>query len=40
MEKLGFEFIKEYITVPGWINFEQSVKHWELTLEKFRKLYT
>jgi len=38
MEKLGFEFIKEYITVPGWINFEQPVKHWELTREKFRQL--
>jgi len=38
MEKLGFEFIKEYITVPGFINFEQPVKHWELTLEKFRQL--
>lgn len=38
MEKLGFEFIKEYITVPGFINFEQPVKHWELTIEKFRQL--
>jgi RimJ/RimL family protein N-acetyltransferase len=39
LEKLGFEFIKEYITVPGWINFEQPVKHWELTLQKFKELY-
>lgn len=39
MEKLGFEFIKEYITVPGFINFEQPVKHWELTHEKFKQLY-
>ena len=39
MEKLGFEFIKEYITVPGFINFEQPVKHWELTYEKFKQLY-
>jgi len=38
MEKLGFEFIKEYVTVPGFINFEQPVKHWELTLQKFRQL--
>ena len=38
MEKLGFEFIKEYITVPGFINFEQPVKHWELTYEKFKLL--
>lgn len=39
MQKLGFDFIKEYITVPGFINFEQPVKHWELTLEKFRQLH-
>ncbi len=39
MEKLGFEFIKEYVTVPGWINFEQPVKHWELTYQKFGQLY-
>ena len=39
MEKLGFDFIKEYITVPGWINFEQLVKHWELSFEKFQQLY-
>ena len=38
MERAGFEFIKEYITVPGWINFEQPVKHWELTYEKFKQL--
>ena len=38
MEKLGFDFIKEYVTVPGWINFEQPVKHWELSLEKFKQL--
>ena len=38
MENLGFEFIKEYVTVPGFINFEQPVKHWELTLQKFRQL--
>jgi RimJ/RimL family protein N-acetyltransferase len=40
MKKLGFDFIKEYVTVPGWINFEQPVKHWELSLEKFKELYT
>ena len=38
MEKTGFEFVKEYITVPGFINFEQPVKHWELTCEKFKSL--
>ena len=38
LERVGFEFIKEYVTVPGWINFEQPVKHWELSYEKFRQL--
>jgi len=26
MQKLGFEFVKEYTTTPGWLNFEQPVK--------------
>ena len=38
LEKLGFTFIKEYTTVPGWINFEQPVKHWELTYEQFQRM--
>lgn len=36
LEKAGFEFVKEYITVPGSLNFEQPVKLWLLTGEKFR----
>ena len=24
----GFQLVKEYITTPGWINFEQPVKLW------------
>ena len=28
LEKLGFEFEKEYITTPGFLNFEQPVKRW------------
>ena len=28
LEKLGFELVKEYITTPGYINFEQPVKRW------------
>lgn len=39
MEKLGFDLTKEYVTIPGWINYEQPVKHWELSREKFRQLY-
>lgn len=35
IEKLGFEFVKEYTTIPGWICFEQPVKRWVLTREMF-----
>lgn len=38
MEKLGFDLVKEYITIPGSLNFEQPVKRWEMTVEKFREL--
>jgi RimJ/RimL family protein N-acetyltransferase len=38
LEKVGFEFIKEYITIPGSLNFEQPVKRWELSYEKFQLL--
>jgi RimJ/RimL family protein N-acetyltransferase len=34
LEKAGFELVKEYITTPGSINFEQPVKRWEMTIEK------
>ena len=37
LAKAGFEFVKEYITIPGYLNFEQAVKQWQLTLEKFRE---
>lgn len=38
LEKSGFTFVKEYITVPGSINFEQPVKRWEMTRERFLEL--
>ncbi|MFN2437858.1 MAG: GNAT family N-acetyltransferase [Chitinophagaceae bacterium] len=38
LEKVGFEFVKEYITTPGSLNFEQLVKRWELSYEKFKQL--
>ena len=28
LEKLGFEFIKQYTTTPGWINYYQPVNLW------------
>lgn len=38
LEKVGFEMVKEYITVPGFINFEQPVKQWKMTSGHFKKL--
>ncbi len=38
LEKAGFSFVKEYITTPGWLNFEQPVRLWEMSLEKFKAL--
>lgn len=35
MEKVGFEFVKEYITTPGSLNFEQPVNQWKMTKERF-----
>ena len=36
LEKAGFEFIKEYMTIPGWLNFEQPVKLWEMSYDRFK----
>lgn len=38
LEKVGFQFEKEYTTTPGYINFEQPVRRWKLTKERYRKL--
>jgi RimJ/RimL family protein N-acetyltransferase len=38
-EKLGFELVKEYITIPGYLNFQQPVKQWLMTRERFDKFY-
>lgn len=35
LEKVGFEFVKKYITIPGAINFEQEVNRWRMTKEQF-----
>jgi RimJ/RimL family protein N-acetyltransferase len=37
LEKLGFQFESEYITTPGWSNFEQPVKRWVLEYKDFIK---
>ena len=34
LEKAGFRFVREYRTVPGWINFEQPVCLWEMSKEE------
>jgi [ribosomal protein S5]-alanine N-acetyltransferase len=39
LETAGFTMEKEYITIPGSLNFEQPVKRWVLTEERFRQLY-
>jgi RimJ/RimL family protein N-acetyltransferase len=38
MEKIGFAFVKSYITIPGYINFEQEVNLWEMDLARFKEL--
>ncbi len=37
LQNAGFEFVKEYITTPGWINFEQPVKLWVMSYERFKE---
>jgi len=36
LEKAGFIFIKEYLTTPGFLNFEQPVNLWELTSGQYK----
>jgi ribosomal-protein-alanine N-acetyltransferase len=39
MKNVGFDFIKRYRTVPGYLNFEQEVNRWEMNREKFNLLF-
>ncbi len=39
MRKIGFEFVREYETMPGWINFRQVVKRYEMTEERFNLVF-
>ena len=39
LPKLGFSFVKEYETMPGWINLYQTVRRYELTRERFEELW-
>ncbi len=38
LKKVGFEFIKKYETVPGMINFLQSVNRYEMTKDRFKEI--
>lgn len=40
LEKVGFEFVKKYKTIPGASNFEQLVNQWVLTRAQFKKIGT
>jgi len=39
LKKSGFDFIEQYETIPGWLNFHQSVNKWCMGLKKFQLLY-
>ncbi|MEW7278903.1 GNAT family protein [Aquimarina sp. 2201CG1-2-11] len=39
LPKVGFTFIKNYMTTPGWINFYQSVNRYEMTRQTFHTLF-
>jgi len=39
LEKMGFEFVKTHVTVPGTLNFEQEVNLWKLTRERYLKKF-
>jgi len=38
LEKVGFELLKEHVTTPGFLNFEQPVKLWGLSREQYENL--
>ncbi len=38
LAKVGFEFAKEYVTTPGYLNFEQKVCLWQITKGQFKEL--
>lgn len=39
LKKLGFDFIKEYETIPGLISFQQPVNRWCLSASRYRELF-
>lgn len=39
LNKSGFDFIEQYETVPGWLNFHQPVNKWCMDLKKYQLIY-
>ena len=39
LHNAGFEFIRKYETVPGWLNFKQFVNLWVLDSKSFHNQY-
>lgn len=38
--KAGFSFVKQYLTTPGFLNFEQEVNLWEMSYDSYRQRYS
>jgi RimJ/RimL family protein N-acetyltransferase len=38
LARVGFRFVNEYKTTPGWLNFEQTVNLWEMNHSEFINL--
>ncbi|AZQ65371.1 N-acetyltransferase [Flammeovirga pectinis] len=38
LKKIGFTFVKKHRTIPGSLNFEQEVNHWEIRKKDFERL--
>lgn len=39
LEKLGFQFVESYTSIPGTINFEQLVNLWSLSREAYERSF-
>ena len=40
LKKLGFEFIRQYETTPGWISFTQPVNRWVMDIPRYSQLFS
>ncbi len=39
LPKVGFTFVKSYVTTPSWLTSEQMVNQWEMRYEQFKTLF-